>query len=211
MPPVPSTAHLRASLERAKALRDATERDLKKVQGDVKRLEGEGLILTAVEVFIRQLIDQEVSLGVQAVEQLQTEGLQAVFDDQDIRVRSAIEVQRGKVSVDLVTVQKHPDGAEVEGLPNDAFGGAVTTVQSVLLRLITLLRWKLRPILVLDEALPAFDANYVTNMGHFLSTLCKRLGMDILLVSHNPAMVEAADSAYRVTKRNGHAKFEPVR
>lgn len=211
MTDVPSVSNLRASLERAKALRDAAVSDLAKVEADIKRLDAEGVTLVAVETFIRQLIDQEVTLGVQAVEQLQTEGLQAVFDDQDIWVKAPIEVQRGKVSVDLVTVQKHPGGAEVEGLSADSFGGSVATVQSVLLRLIIMMRFGLRPILLLDEALPAFDANYVTNMGHFLSTLCKRLGMDILLVSHNPAMVEAADHAYRISKPNGHAKFDKVR
>lgn len=209
--PTPSAAALRSKLEKARTLRDAATKRLDGVKLDIKRLESEGILLDAVETFLRQLIDQEVTVGVQAVEQLQTEGLQAVFDDQDIKVKAQVEVQRGKVSVDLLTIQKHPGGAEVEGLSNDAFGGAVSTVQSVLLRLIIVLRRGLRPILLLDESLPAFDSNYVTNMGNFLSTLCKRLGMDILLVSHNPAMVEAADKAYRITKRNGHAKFETVK
>lgn len=206
-----STTPIRATLERVKAVRDANALALTKVGKEISRLDAEGLLLDAVETFLRTLIDQEVTVGVQAVEQLQTEGLQAVFDDQDIRVKANVEIQRGKVSVDLVTMQTHPGGAEVEGSPNDAFGGAVSTVQSVLLRLIIVLRRGLRPLLLLDESLPAFDANYVTNMGSFLATLCKRLGMDILLVSHNPAMVEAADHAYRITKRNGHAKFERLR
>lgn len=207
----PSASALRASLEKARTLRGSVVSRLDSVQKDISRLEAEGILLDAVETFIRQLIDQEVTVGVQAVEQLQTEGLQAVFDDQDIRVRAQVEVQRGKVSVDLLTVQKHSDGLEVEGLSNDAFGGAVSTVQSVLLRLIIVMRRGLRPVLLLDESLPAFDANYVTNMGSFLSTLCKRLNVDILLVSHNSAMVDAADKAYRIVKKDGHAKFEVLK
>lgn len=208
---VPSVSNLRTSVERAKVLRDSAVSNLSKVKKDIKRLDNEGITLFAVETFIRQLIDHEVTVGVQAVEQLQTEGLQAVFDDQDLRVRADVDVQRGKVSVELMTIQKHIGDVEVEGLSNDAFGGSVSTVQSVLLRLVIMMRWGLRPILVLDEALPAFDSNYVTNMGHFLSTLCKRLGMDILLVSHNPAMVDAADLAYRISKHNGHAKFDVIK
>ena len=73
------------------------------------------------------------------------------------------------------------------------------------------MRRGLRPVLLLDESLPAFDANYVTNMGSFLSTLCKRLNVDILLVSHNSAMVDAADKAYRIVKKDGHAKFEVLK
>jgi ABC-type sulfate/molybdate transport systems ATPase subunit len=65
--------------------------------------------------------------------------------------------------------------------------------------------------LVLDETLPAFDANYVQNMGVFLSRLCARLKMDILLVAHNPAFVDAADHAYKISKRGGAARFEKIR
>jgi len=35
--------------------------------------------------------------------------------------------------------------------------------------------------------------------------------LDILLVTHNPALVEAADKAYRIVKKNGSAKFEVTR
>jgi ABC-type thiamine transport system ATPase subunit len=97
------------------------------------------------------------------------------------------------------------------GLSREAYGGAVTTVQSVLLRIIVLLKRGLRPILIMDESLPAFDSTYVDNMGLFLKTICARLGIDILLVSHNPAMVEAADRAYRIQKINGAAVFRKIR
>ena len=209
--PLPSALSLRNKAERVKTLRDASVSRLGVVVKDIKRLEGEGLLLDAVETFIRQLIDQEVTVGVQAVEQLQTEGLQAVFDDQDIRVKAVVEIQRGKVSVDLVTVQKTHMDTEIEGSATDSFGGAVSTVQSILLRLIIIRRRGLRPILLLDESLPAVNSRYLTNMGKFLSELCKRLELDILLVSFDQSMVEAADKAYRISRRDGHAKFEVVK
>ena len=83
-------------------------------------------------------------------------------------------------------------------------------MQSILLRIIIILRRGLRPVLLLDESLPAFDGNYVSNMGHFLSVLCQRLGMDILLVTHNPALVESADKGYRIIRKNGEARFEEI-
>jgi len=199
-------------LDRAIGLRDGVASRLKTVESDITTLENEEALLDLVAGLLRQLIDQEVTVGVEAVEKLQTEGLQTVFDDQDLRVKANVDVQRGKVTVDLVTSQTHPGGAEVEpSMSNDAFGGAVSTVQSILLRVIIILRRGLRPVLLLDESLPAFDGNYVSNMGRFLSVLCARLGLDILLVTHNPALVEAADQAYRIIKKNGAAKFEVVR
>ncbi len=208
---IPSPAVLRSKLDRALGLRDGVQSSFDLTCGEVQRLESEETLLTLVQALFQQLIDQEVTLGVQAVEKLQTEGLQAVFGDQDLSVKSVVEIQRGKVSVDLVTTQRYPTGQEVEGLSGDAFGGAIATVQSVLLRIIILFRRDLRPLLLLDETLPAFDHNYVINMGAFLSALCRRLGVDILLVTHNLALAEAADHAYRLGYKNGSVKAEVVR
>lgn len=198
-------------LHAVRGRRAAAVARLDRLAADITRLEGEEEVSDLSAGVIRTLIDDEVTLSVKAVEDLLTDGLRAVFDDQDISVRAEVEVQRGKVSVDMVTVQRHADGSVVEGLSRDAFGGAVTTVQSVLLRTIVIVRRGMRPVLFLDESLPAFDANYVGNMGAFLRSLCAKLGLDILLVSHNPAMVEAADWSYRIVKSDGRATFRRIR
>ena len=193
-------------------LRQGVQEELASANSRIKELEREETLLTLVAKLFQGFIDQEVNIGVQAVESLQTEGLQTVFSDQDIRVRAEVEVQRGKVSVDLVTLQKRSDGVEVEGLSNEAFGGSVATVQSILLRILIIFRRELRPILLLDESLPAFDANYMGNMGRFLAALCTRLGLDILLVTQNaPALVEAADRVYRIVPKGGTVQFELIR
>lgn len=209
---LPSPVFIRSQLDRAKGLREGYRTCLVGIQDEIKRLEKEETLLGLVETLLQKLIDQEVTSGIQAVERLQTEGLQAVFEDQDLRVKSSVELQRGKVSVNLVTVQRHNSGQEIEGDSGDAFGGAVSTVQSILLRIIILMRRGLRPLLLLDETLPAFDHNYVINMGTFLSVLCRRLGMDILLVTHNPLLTEAADVSYNLSKyKKGVVRVERVR
>lgn len=202
---------VRSDLDVLRGRRDAAAARLSKVRADVVRLEAEEEVSDLAGGVLRTLIDDEVTLSVKAVEDLLTDGLRAVFEDQDLSVRADVDVQRGKVSVDLVTVQRQSDGTVTEGLSREAFGGAVTTVQSVLLRTIVIVRRGMRPVMFLDESLPAFDANYVGNMGAFLRSLCAKLGMDILLVSHNPAMVEAADRAYRIVKTDGRATFRRVR
>lgn len=202
---------VRSNLDVLRGRRDAAATRLARVRDEVVRLEGEEEVADLSGGVLRTLIDDEVTLSVKAVEDLLTDGLRAVFEDQDLSVRAEVDVQRGKVSVDLVTVQRQADGTVTEGLSREAFGGAVTTVQSVLLRTIVIVRRGLRPVMFLDESLPAFDANYVGNMGAFLRSLCAKLGLDILLVSHNPAMVEAADRAYRIIKTDGRATFRRLR
>lgn len=206
-----SISTLRSRVDQVRGRRDALKTSLQAVETEIGKLEDEEEILLMVSSLFRNLIDLEVTEGVKAVEVLQTEGLQAVFDDQDLSVKAAIEESRGKISVELTTIQKKPNGDIIEGVARDDFGGSVLTVQSVLLRVIIMLRRGLRPLLLLDESLPAFDAQYITNMGNFLSELCKRLGIDILMVTHNPALFDAADRSYRIVRKASGSHFERVR
>lgn len=158
----------------------------------------------------RFLLNEEIHSNLKAIESLLTEGLQTVFHDQNLKVRADITESRGKVSVDLVTTHDNGNGVVIEGSSLDGFGGAVATVQSVLLRLTLILQRGLRPVLFLDETLPALDGKYSMEMVRLLRTLSKKLSVDILLVSHNPAVVDAADKAYRVHKTGGIASFEEI-
>lgn len=191
--------------------KESIEAQIRSTDGSIKNLSNEIETLDLVGTVFRQLLDAEVTSSVKAVEELLSEGLQAVFTDQNLCVKTEISMNRGKVSVDLITVQDHGKGLVIEGASSDGFGGAVTTVQSIILRILVTLKRGMRPLLLLDESLPAFDATYVHNMGEFLSTLCSRLGIDILLVTHNQALVEASDKAYVLEKKNGEAKFSQVR
>ncbi len=210
-PPTKTVADLRSRLSKAEGLRDAAARRVEKTKDEVRDLEGQEEVLDLVSNLFRTLIDNEVTENVQAVEKLLTEGLQTIFEDMDLQVKANVEVLRGKVSVELLTVQKQADGTETEGTSLDAYGGSVSAVQSVLMRVIVLLKRDLRPLLLLDESLGAVADHYVPNVGKFLSLLCDRLGMDVLAVTHNPTLVETADRAYRIRKKEGAATFREVR
>jgi len=173
---------------------------------EISRLENEDLILDQVLILYRDLLDREIGESVSLVERLMNEGLKSIFPDQDLRVKGQIEVSRGKVSVRFLTHQRD-GGFEVEGSSDDAFGGAVTTVQSLLLRVILIMLKGMRRVMFLDETLPAFDGHYVTHAGDFLRAMCEKLEMDCVLVTHNPSLVECAHRAYRIEKVGGEARF----
>jgi len=200
-----------SDVSRVQALRDSAAHRLQNLSGQVDQLEADVELLDRVADLFRVLIDQEVVDNAKTVEDLLTEGLQAIFDDLDLSVRSEIDVQRGKVSVDLVTVQKEADGSIIEGSSTDAYGGSVSTVQSVLLRIVVVSRRGLKPLLLLDESLGAIAEHYVPRVGKFLSVLCERMSLDILAVSHNPALIEAADTAYRISKKGSSATLKRIR
>jgi DNA repair ATPase RecN len=202
---------LRNELSKVQGRREAARSRLKKTQEEVARLQEEELLLSRVGDLFRHLIDKEVVDNAKSAELLLTEGLKTVFDDMNLSARTEVDVQRGKVSVDLYTVQRQANGDTTEAPSVDAYGGSVSVLQSVLLRVVVILRRGMRPLLLLDESLGAVAEQYVPRVGQFLRLLCERVGMDILAVTHNPVLVEAAHKAYRIRKDNGEASFVEIR
>jgi ABC-type Mn2+/Zn2+ transport system ATPase subunit len=78
------------------------------------------------------------------------------------------------------------------------------------LRIVVLNRRGLRPLLLLDESLAAVADHYVPRVGQFLALLSERMGLDVLAVSHNPALVEASTTAYRISNKDGEASFRKI-
>ena len=192
----------------ARGQRDYIHSSVVSTEKQVKNLETKLEHYDLVSMVLRSMIDAEITDGVRAIEELQSEGLRVVFDDQSIKVRTEVDVQRGKVSVSLVTSQERTDGVIIEGDSMEGFGGAISTIQSILLRLAIMMRRKMRMVLFLDETLPAFDGKKIYNMGAFLKMLCAKTGVDILLVTHNTALVEAADVAYTVKSDGVTSSFK---
>lgn len=210
LPDLPDLLPVRAKATKALALRSALQAQIDENDAEVRDLENEDELLELVANLLRRLIDAEVTDGVKAVEKLQTEGLQEIFHDQNLSVRAEVEESRGKVSVTFFTARERKDGSVVEGVADQSFGGSILTMQSVLMRITVIFRRNMRPLLLLDETLAAVANRYVDRAAKFLSTLSKRLELDILLISHDEALVGAATNAYYVTYVKDRARFRKV-
>ena len=210
LPDLPDLTRVRTKAIKALALRSALEAQIAENTAEIKEGENEDELLELVGNLIRRLIDAEVTDGVKAVEKLQTEGLQEIFHDQNLSVRAEVEESRGKVAVTFFTARERKDGTVVEGVPDQSFGGSILTIQSVLMRITVIFRRGMRPLLLLDETLAAVANRYVDRAARFLSTLSKRLDLDILLISHDEALVGAASNAYYVTYVKDRARFRKV-
>jgi len=208
--PLPDLTRVTAFANKAVAYRDALDAQIQQNSVRIKALESEEETLNLVSNLIRQLLDTEVTDGVKAVEKLQTEGLAEIFYDQNLAVRAEVEESRGKVSVNLLTEETRADGSIVEGQSDQSFGGSVTTIQSILMRVTVIFRRGMRPLLLMDETLAAVADRYVDRAAKFLSTLATRLDLDILMISHDDALVSASRHAYHVTKTKDRASFRKM-
>jgi hypothetical protein len=205
--PLPDMTAVHALTNKALGLRSAVDRQIEENDRRVRELMNEDELLGLVGTLIKKLIDAEVTDGVKAVERLQTEGLAEIFHDQSMSVRADVDESRGRVTVTLLTQRTLENGTVVEGEADQSFGGSILTMQSILMRITVIFRRNLRPLLLLDETLSAVANKYVDRAAKFLSSLCKNLGIDILLISHDEALVGAADLSYQVSYVKDRAKF----
>lgn len=207
---LPSLQGIQSLAHRAEAMRETLQHQISLVEGKIVQFRNEEALLELVANLLRHILDLEVTDGIRSVEKLLTEGLADIFFDQNLSVRIETEDARGKIGVSVVTISKEEDGKVIEGQAEEAFGGSVTTLESLLLRIAVIFRRQLRPVLLLDETLAAVADKYVDRAAAFLSTLSERLNLDILLVSHDSAFVGAAKHAYRIERRDGKASFRKL-
>lgn len=180
------------------------------LENETSMLELEIMKTTEANLILDKLAEEEVKQGVSAYVSLLEEGLKAIFPEQDVGLNAEITKVRGKVSVKLKTTFKGQDGIEVEGEGLDSFGGAVATIQSLLLRISLILKRNLRPFLILDETFPAVDSSRSEILVSFLKILCNRLDMDILCITHDSTIAEGADIGYKITPTKSGAKLKRI-
>lgn len=144
-----------------------------------------------------------------SVENLLTYGLQTAFPEQHLACRLEASTKRGAQAIEVRLVHA-TTGGTVDAPILEAFGGGPASVISFLLRLLVVRRTKLAPVLLLDEPFAFVSAEYVDGVAKLLRELAEKLGLTIVLVTHQPAFLEVAHVAYRISQHEGAAVFTPV-
>lgn len=211
IPEMPDFSEGISRYDRIVGQRQSAQRDVSLIKDQIAALDARITDGEMVVSLFRSLMDAEISDTITQIDKLLTEALAAVFPDQRLSVKSEVQIVRNKVGINMLTQSAYDDGSIVEGQAGDSFGGAVNTVQSLLLRIFVILKRGLRPVLVMDETLPAIEGDYIVQMASFLSILSQRFGFDILLITHNPSLVDSADHAYRIQNKNGYATYKKIK
>ncbi len=152
--------------------------------------------LGKVGELLRTLMDKLVLDQVKTIEGVVSEGLRAIFHDLALAFEAEVGTKYNKVAIDFY-IKQGTDDVSVRGSPMESFGGGPTSVSSLILRLLAMLRLQRFPLLLLDETLAAVSDEYIDEAGAFLRKLSASTGIDILLVTHKASFLEHAQSAYQ--------------
>lgn len=187
---------------RACALRDEARAAVARAESRVAQLRAEEVEVSEALAFLVALSDKEVQESAEGAQALVGDGVAVVFDDQNLRVQASTSRSRGHSAIQLTT-----ECEGVRGRAGDMFGGSIATVQSVLLRMLVLMRRGLKPLIVLDETLAPLDERYASNLAEIFAGLCERLGFDMLVITHSQSLFDAAPTAYRVVVGGGESRI----
>lgn len=139
----------------------------------------------------------------QQVESVVTQGLQAVFEDAQMRFRMDQRVSGKRLEVKFYLTTGEGENTLETGIM-DARGGGVAAVVGFLLRVaLMLLTPTQRKLLILDEAFAQLSAEYLPNLSEFISQLTERTGIQVLMVTHSPELTADADVVYEVSQTAG--------
>lgn len=138
-------------------------------------------------------------------------------------------VSRGLSLVLGVPTTLHIESSQRGGLPSLLFrleqgglitdivgarGGTVVNITNFLLRLGVMLAVQppLRRLLILDEAFSHVSAEYVPALAALLRQLCDEIdGLQVVLVTHEPAYADVADVVYEVSQQRGVSHYTKVK
>lgn len=157
----------------------------------VKELETEDDILVKTEKVLKHLTDKLIQEDLTKMDKLITYGLNTVYAGRDIKFESSIEERGKKLYIYLNTLY---NGMMVD--PNSK--SSVHVIESVLLRLLSIIKLKKAHFIMMDETFAAVDNTYMENVSRLLKQLAEKLKMDILVVTHNPTLSTYAKNNFEL-------------
>ena len=177
----------RAATEKRLLARQLDEADARKAEA----AEQHESALMAKELVLQVAQKTQANVGGR-VSDLVSLALAAVFDT-PYRLQIDFVQRRGVTEADLWFAR----GDNLAD-PMTASGGGALDVASLALRLAIWSLSRTRPLFLLDEPFRNLSLNLQSKAGLMLKELANKLGLQVVMVSHNPEIISGADRVFRV-------------
>lgn len=186
---------VRYELERRKGQHRQLSSDLASTEEKVKELSARIEDIGEAQAIIQTVAKATQELLEYHISELVSLALASVFPD-PYKLKLVFELRRGKSEADLLFVKK---GAEPVS-PMEASGGGAVDVAAFGLRLSL---WSLqnprsRPTLIFDEPFRYLSRDLQQKASQMLREISMRLGIQMIIVTHEPNLLESADRVFEV-------------
>jgi DNA repair exonuclease SbcCD ATPase subunit len=195
---------LKEDLQIKKGVQQRISQELDRKQTRLKDLQTE-LYSSEKARAILQLVAKETQEQLEyKISELVSLGLSAIFDN-PYELVLEYEIKRGKTEAQLLFKR-----SESVVKPLLASGGGAVDVAAFGLRVAiwSLKQPRSRNTIVLDEPFRFLSKQHQEKASQLLSEISKKLGIQIIMVTHNPEFIKAADKVFMVSKQNNVSKVE---
>jgi translation initiation factor RLI1 len=167
------------------------------------------------EILAKDMIDIELAMDVITlvgkqtqdnlsfrIENLVTAALEYVFPD-PYQFKVEFDVKRNQTECNLWFER---EGMQIDPIKDS--GGSVLDLGAIAMRLSM---WSLQPersspVLVLDEPSKHVSKDYRERASLFLKEMCNRLGVQIIVVSHDEELIDGTDKVIKIQKTGKYSE-----
>lgn len=174
---------------------------------EVVDLEQKVMDYKLIEAYLANFSDERQAKVYRQLEATVTEGLKAIFDE-DIRLEVETKLVGSRSEVVFTLVSMTEEGELRTGIMDSRGGGVAAVVGFMIQSVLILLTPGIRKIIFLDETFRNVSSQYQGALGQWISDLCKRTGLQLVLVTHQPEIAEFADTHYSFSQRGGKTQIE---
>jgi len=130
--------------------------------------------------------------------------LEGIFNEPYKLLLEFVE-RRNKTECDIV-FERNDEHFE----PLEASGGGAVDVAAFALRIAS---WsmntkKTRPVIIMDEPMKNLSEEYQENASEMIKEISKKLGIQFIIITHNPTLASYADKTFNSTIQNGITKIK---
>ncbi len=178
------------------------QKELLKKQYDKEKIELEKIkkrsaVLEKLQVIIQQTakdMQEQVRVHIEDIVQL---AIDSCFPEKYV-FQVLYEIKRGRTEAQISLLE---NGNRV--YPLDAAGGGVVDIISFALRIAVWTLSNSTNTIILDEPFRFLSRDLQPEAGKILKELSKKLNLQFIIVTHNPALEEQADKLFTVTQKDG--------
>jgi DNA repair ATPase RecN len=161
--------------------------------------------LRIINGWFRGLIEATTMARLREIEQLVNLALNDIFPDRRIAFRFTTETKR-----DLSTIILHLEANGADGTVRTHGGGILAPI-SLVFRVLTNMFANHLQLIALDESLVHVSSQYQEPTAQFIRNLCEKLGIVVVLVTHQPTFAMYAHQNISIDQTpSGHTYVKNI-
>lgn len=201
---------IRTRIERVKGERDILQRQLISVRKDQEYESKELEFIAEAQQILQQTATQTQNRLSFHISEFITSALQSIWGENAYKYELRFVEKRNRTEVEMVL--KTQDGeVSLDNLNNIRSGGGVLDIVALALRIAL---WSLQPnkqpMMILDQPLSNLDMNHLPKAGQLIDELSNKLGMQFVMINHNPALADIADKTFYVEKNDNKSTVKEL-